>query len=74
MENELATQNFGFTNKAGKNKIQNVEIKIPITSRGKFDLARQKTIADKYKKIEEIKKHIKIELEKIGNIKVDIAS
>lgn len=51
MENELATQNFGFTNKAGKNKIQNVEIKIPITSRGKFDLISQKTITTNIRKL-----------------------
>ena len=72
IENELASQNFGFTNKAGKSKIQNIQIKIPITSMGEFDLQKQKEIAEKYRKIEEIKQNIKTKLEKIENIKVDI--
>ncbi|KJV90451.1 N-6 DNA methylase [Rickettsia bellii] len=51
---------------------KNIEIKIPITQTGEFDLQKQKEIAEKYRKIEEIKKNIKTELEKIENIKVDI--
>ena len=35
-------------------------------------LQKQKEIAEKYRKIEEIKRNIKAELEKIDNIKVDI--
>jgi len=73
IENELASKNFGFTNKAGKSKIQNIQIKIPVDSKGSFDLQKQKEIAEKYYKIEEIKKSIKAELEKIENIKVDIS-
>ncbi|CAG8819605.1 31974_t:CDS:2, partial [Racocetra persica] len=72
IEKELAKQNFGFSNKAGKDKIKNIEIKIPITFYKKFDLVKQREIAEKYKQIEEIKKNIKTELEKIENIKVDI--
>ena len=51
---------------------KNIQIKIPITATGEFDLQKQKEIAEKYRKIEEIKKSIKVELEKIDNIKVDI--
>jgi type I restriction enzyme M protein len=72
IENELATKNFGFSNKAGKNKIKDIVIKIPITPLGEFDLQKQKEIAAKYRKIEETKKNIKIELEKIENAKIDI--
>ncbi|KLL02790.1 MAG: hypothetical protein MRERV_69c001 [Mycoplasmataceae bacterium RV_VA103A] len=72
MEKELVIQNFGFNNKAGKDRIKDIEIKIPITSQGKFDLAKQKETAGKYKQIEEIKEKIIKELEKIENIKVDI--
>ena len=74
MEKELAKHNFGFTNKAGKDKIKDIEIKIPITSKGKFDLEKQREIAEKYKQIEEIKKNVKAELEKIETIKVDIGT
>ena len=52
--------------------IKNIQIKIPITATGEFDLQKQKEIAEKYRKIEEIKRSIKAELEKIENIKVDI--
>jgi len=69
---ELAKENFGFGNKAGKDRIKNIEIKIPINSQGKFDLKKQKEIASKCKQIEVIKEKIKAELEKIENIKVNI--
>ena len=72
VEKELIKQDFGFSNKASKGKIKDIEIKIPITPQGKFDLAKQKEIAEKYKQIEEIKERIIKELEKIENIKVDI--
>ncbi|MCE8163973.1 MAG: restriction endonuclease subunit S [Candidatus Moeniiplasma glomeromycotorum] len=72
IEKEVSLHNFGFANKAGKDKIKNMKIKIPITHEGNFDLAKQKEIAEKYKQIEEIKKNIKTELEKIENIKIDI--
>ncbi|WP_341762993.1 MULTISPECIES: N-6 DNA methylase [unclassified Candidatus Tisiphia] len=52
--------------------IKNVKVKIPITQAGEFDLQKQKEIAEKYRKIEEIKRNLKAELEKIENIKVDI--
>lgn len=52
--------------------IKNVKVKIPITQAGEFDLQKQKEIAEKYRKIEEVKRNLKAELEKIENIKVDI--
>jgi hypothetical protein len=72
-EKELAKQDFDFSNKAGKEKIKNIEIKVPVIRQGKFDLIRQKEIAIKYQQIEEIKKRTIEELEKIEKIKVDIS-
>jgi len=72
MEKELAKQDFDFANKVGKNKIKDIEIKIPISPEGKFDLVKQKEIAKKYQQVEVIKKNMKTELGKIENIKVDI--
>jgi type I restriction enzyme M protein len=51
--------------------IKNIEIKIPIDKNGNYDLQIQKKIAEKYKKIEGIKKAINIELDKIYEIKID---
>ena len=52
--------------------IKNISIKIPITLSGKFDVKKQKEIAEKYRRLEEIKMNIKAEFKKFKNIKVDI--
>lgn len=48
-----------------------INISIPINSKGEFDLEKQKEIAEKYRKVEEIKKAISAELEKISKIEMD---
>jgi hypothetical protein len=68
----LLKQGFRWSKTASKEKIAKLLIKIPVTETGEFDLQKQKEIANKYKKIEEIKSNIKLELEKVENIKVDI--
>ena len=72
MEKELANEDFSFGNKAGKDRIKNIEIKIPTTPQDKFDLTKQKEMAGKYQQIEEIKGKIIKELEKIENMKADL--
>ena len=57
---------FGFSNKAGKGKLGEIKINIPIKSDGSFDLEKQKELAKKYKDIEEKKKVL---LEKIEILK-----
>jgi hypothetical protein len=47
MEKRLTREGFGFSNKASKHKIKNIEIEIPTTPQGSFDLAEQKEIAKK---------------------------
>jgi hypothetical protein len=71
IESEFAKHSFGFSNKAGKEKIQDIEIPVPINSKGEFDVSIQKEIAEKYKKIEEIKQSISLELDKISKIDVN---
>ena len=73
IETEFSKHYFGFDNKAGKGKIQHIEISIPINSKGKFDLSAQQEIAEKYRKIEQIKKSISEELDKIASIEIDYA-
>jgi type I restriction enzyme M protein len=48
-----------------------INISIPINSKGEFDLEAQKEIAEKYRKIEQIKKSISAELDKIANIEIE---
>jgi hypothetical protein len=73
IESEFAKHSFGFSNKAGKGKIQHIEMLIPINSKGELDLSAQKEIAKKYSKIEQIKKSIAEELDKIASIDIDYA-
>jgi len=72
IEKESKKENFGFSNKAGKEKIKNIKIKIPIDIFGNFDLNEQKKIAKKIQKIKEIKKNIKMEFKKIENVKIKL--
>lgn len=47
--------------------LEKLSIEIPITKKGEYDLDQQKDIASEYRKIEEIKRTIKSELNKILN-------
>lgn len=71
IEMEFSKHYFGFDNKAGKGKIQEIEISVPTAPNGKFDLNLQKQLAEKYKRIEEIKKSISDELDKISTTEID---
>ena len=51
--------------------INDIKINMPILPNGEFDLPAQQQIAEKYRKIEEIKKNILEELDKIANIEID---
>ena len=70
IEKEFSLHNFGFSNKAGKGKIQDIEIPIPLTN-GKIDLNKQKSISNKYSSIQKIKEKIGVELNKISSVKID---
>ncbi|MEZ4906451.1 MAG: N-6 DNA methylase [Saprospiraceae bacterium] len=70
IEKEFRLHNFGFDNKAGKGKIQDIAIQIPLTN-GAIDLDKQKMISNKYQSVQKIKEKIGIELSKISNIKID---
>jgi hypothetical protein len=56
----------------GIERMGEISIDIPIKENGEFDLSKQRDIAEKYKKIEQIKKHLEDNYEKIINSKVQI--
>ncbi len=63
LEKEAVKKDLGFSNKAGKSRIGDITIRIPINlKRGGFDLRKQKELAANYKKIEDIKEQISEEL------------
>lgn len=62
---------FGFDNKAEKEKIQDIEISIPIDKKHNFDIFKQKELAEKFTKFEEIQKSISDQLNKISKIEMN---
>ncbi|MBF0230537.1 MAG: N-6 DNA methylase [Desulfamplus sp.] len=52
--------------------VENVMISIPIDEHGNNDIKIQQEIADKYRKIEEIKKAISVELKRLQNTSVSL--
>jgi len=63
---------FNWENKPSLAKMRLIKISVPVTPSGEFDLAAQKEIAERCRKIEQIKTAVRGELEKIQNTVVDI--
>lgn len=72
MQKVLREHNFNWEYKPTIKKVNDLEVEIPITSAGKYDVKKQKEIVEKYNKIREIKIGIKTELERIENISVNV--
>lgn len=63
---------FNFSNKAGKNKLKEIKVFMPIKENGDFDLIKQKEIARKYREVEEKKKILLKKAEILKTVKIDI--
>lgn len=72
IENQAIEENFGFTNKAGKDKLGNIVLKIPILSNGEFDIIAQENIIEKYNLINDLKLKVAEYKQTIKTIKVKI--
>ena len=78
LEKEAKKKDLGFSNKAGKSRIKDIEIKIPVKENMDknndlvFDLDAQKILSSNYMKIEEIQQQIQTELENMQKISVEI--
>ncbi len=62
----------GSNKRLGTERMKEVQIEIPIDENGDFDVTKQREIAGKHKKIEEIKAKLKDNYEKMINSKVQI--
>lgn len=71
LQKTIMKEGFVWSKTASKEKVEKLSIPIPINSKGEFDLEAQKEIAEKYRKIEQIKKSISAELDKIATIEID---
>ena len=67
----LMNEDFVWSKTASKEKVEKLMLEIPVDSNGDFDLPAQKQIAEKYQKIEQIKKTISKELDRISKIEIE---
>ena len=58
IESKVTKENFGFSNKAGKEKLGNLSILIPTLQNGEFDLEYQDSVVEKYNIIAELRQKI----------------
>lgn len=65
---------FGFSNKAGKGKLSEIILSIPVLPNGEYDLSTQKELAQKYQDIDNQKKLLLEKAEKLKKYKVTIVS
>lgn len=65
---------FGFSNKAGKRKLGEIEINIPILPNGEYDLQTQKELAKQYRDIERQKNILLNKIEELKKTKILIES
>lgn len=70
IENESRKQEYTFANKATKFTFRNLNVRIPITVTGCFDIAKQKILAQRYAEIEERRLALQHKLQEIADIAV----
>lgn len=58
IKNSIESKDFSWSNKAGINKLKDLEVCVPLNEDGTFDLEKQNQIVSKYKAIEEMKNSI----------------
>ena len=61
---------FSYSNKAWKSKIKDILISFPLNDKWEPDLKMQINIADKYRKIDEIKEELEYLFNSIKNLQV----
>jgi type I restriction enzyme M protein len=70
---EKVKHKYGFDRglRSSLKNMKLVSVEIPFDENGNIDIEKQKEIAEKYSKIEQIKKSISAEFDKITNIEID---
>ena len=74
LEKKAVERGFTFTNKAGKSRLRDVEIEIPVNQKGEVlpDIKKQKELAKKYDKLYEIKEKVIEHLQDLHDICIEI--
>lgn len=63
---------FSFSNKAGKGKLKEIVVKIPVKANGQFDLETQQDLAKKFQDIENKKRLLQNKIENIRKLRIVI--
>jgi type I restriction enzyme M protein len=71
LERKAIESGFTFANKAGKSRIKEIPIEIPVDEAGNFDLKKQQEIAEDYDRIDRIKKQLSESLEEVFGVEID---
>ncbi len=72
IEREIYKLGYSGNNNLRINDVKNIMIPIPVTEEGLYDLKAQKQIAQKYRKVEDIKSEVRSELNKVSKLEIDI--
>lgn len=72
IEKEFSKYSFGYNNKAGKGKIKDIIINVPVYEDGKINIEAQKLIAEKNKKIIELQESLKNKITSITDASIDL--
>ena len=71
IQNRLFEEGFGFSIKCSMDKVLKLSIPVPTKEDSTFDKKRQEDISKLYDKIEEVKKGVLLELEKVFEANID---
>lgn len=71
LEKKAIELGFTFTNKAGKARLKDIIIEIPISENGQIDLRKQQEIANEHKRLDSIKKQLSESLEEVFGVEID---
>ncbi len=71
VQTRLFEEGFGFNVKCSMDKVLKLSIPIPTKDNGQFDVSKQKDIAKLYDKIDQIKRSVLLELDKVSNAEID---
>ncbi len=72
--NEIRTLGYGFTHKLGKSRMEQVQVRIPVTPNGQFDLDAQIKMAKRYEEVYGIRNGIVQSLRALNDVQVNALS
>jgi len=72
IQDVLLKQGFRWSKTAGKEKVGKINVKVPTTPKGEFDILKQKEIAHRYEKIDQIKRDLSEKLDTLLKCNISV--